>query len=172
MVEGTPVDVLFRDLDNVEHWTAQARVGEFDVVLQSGSITGAPTYLPVGELASCQILHGHLEQPTSYPAKLAAHAPPVWRGQARVCLMFARGYAGLDDVVSCVGMISQAVMCEAHARLAERRQWALNEKRLVADAGLNEAHVLLSSPASPGRSLSETVGAVENVLDVRAADKQ
>lgn len=171
-VEGTPVDVLFRDLDAVEHWWAQAQRGEFDVVLQPGTVVGAPTYLPVGELAMCQVLRGHLEQPESYPDELAACAPKVWRGKAGVALMFAHGYAGLGDVVGCLGMLSQAILCEAHARTVGMKQWALNEKRLVSDAQLEEAHVLLSGPGSTVSSLTSVATAVEDVLGVRPALKE
>src|SRR4051812_19678154 len=44
-VDGTPVDVLFRDLDVVERWHADARAGRFAVLTQNGYIVGAPTYL-------------------------------------------------------------------------------------------------------------------------------
>lgn len=171
-VEDRPVDVLFRDLDAVERWWSQAQRGEFEVFLQTGTVVGSPTYLPVGELASCQVLHGQLERPDSFPDELAARAPQVWRGKAGMALMFAHGYAGLGDVVGCLGMLSQAVLCEAHARIAETRQWALNEKRLIAGAELEEAHALLSEPGTTANSLVSTVRAVEDVLAVRPAGKE
>ena len=43
--------MLFRDLDVVEPWTQDAREGRFEVLAQSGHVAGAPTYLPMGELA-------------------------------------------------------------------------------------------------------------------------
>ncbi|GAB3490026.1 nucleotidyltransferase domain-containing protein [Nocardiopsis coralliicola] len=170
-VEGTQVDVLFRNLDDIEQWTRQAERGAFDVLLQAGSIVGAPTYLPVGELASCHVLHGHLEQPAGYPPALAASAPPVWRGQVGVNLLFARGYAGLADVANCLGMLSRAILCEAHARVAEQGLWALNEKRLIADAGLQRVQAALSAPGASAGSLTATVDAIEELLGVRAAVK-
>ncbi len=108
------------------------------MLAQTGHLVGAPTYLPVGELAMCRPLAGQLPRPT-YPDALAAAAPGVWEGRASVALMFAHGHARLGEAVSCTGMLSSAVLCVAHARLARRREWALNEKRLVRAAGLDAA---------------------------------
>jgi predicted nucleotidyltransferase len=170
-VEGGPVDVLFRDLDAVERWWSQAERGEFDVLLQPGTIVGAPTYLPVGELAICQVVHGQLNRPGSYPEELAERAPQIWRGKAGAALLFARGYAGLGDVVNCVGMLSQAILCEAHARTAETKHWALNEKRLIAEADLEKTHMLLSRVENSTESLASVIQAVEEILGTRSATK-
>ncbi|HEY6779522.1 MAG TPA: nucleotidyltransferase domain-containing protein, partial [Thermoleophilaceae bacterium] len=129
-IDGTPVDVLFRDLDTVERWLDQARQGRFEVLSQNGYVVGAPTYMPVGELASCQPISGELPRP-GVPDALAATAAERWRGRAGAALMFAQSHAGATDVVCCAGMLAQAVLCVAHARLAERREWVLNEKSLV-----------------------------------------
>jgi predicted nucleotidyltransferase len=143
-VDGAAVDVLYRDLDVVEGWLGDAQRGAFEILPQNGYLAGAPTYLPVGELAIAQVLHGVLPRP-SFPDALAASAPERWRARAGVALMFA----GLhDDPVARAGMVSLAVLSAAHARLAERREWALNEKRLVERAGLGAARSLLSDPAA------------------------
>src|SRR6185312_3710668 len=131
----TPVDVLYRDLDTVERWLADAEQGRFEVLLQNGYIVGAPTYVPVGELTIAQPVAGTLPRP-DFPPALAEAAPPRWRGKARVALMFATTYARSGDTVCCTGMLAQATLCEAHARMAERREWVLNEKGLVERAGL------------------------------------
>jgi predicted nucleotidyltransferase len=143
-IDGTPIDVLYRDLDRVEGWLADARAGRFAVLAQNGYVVGAPTYLPVGELALCLPLAGDVPRP-DFPDALAATAPTRWRGRASVCLMFARSHDALGDAVACTGMLAQAALCVAHARLAERREWALNEKRLIARAGLEAVEPLLAS---------------------------
>ena len=66
-LDGTPVDVLYRDLDQVERWLDDARAGRFAVLTQNGYIVGAPTYLPVGELALCRPIAGDLPRP-AFPA--------------------------------------------------------------------------------------------------------
>jgi predicted nucleotidyltransferase len=143
-LDGAPVDVLYRDLDRVERWLDDARRGRFEVLAQNGYVVGAPTYLPVGELALCRPIAGELGRP-EFPGALAETAPVRWRGRASVCLMFARGHAALGDAVACTGMLAQAALCAAHARLAERREWVLNEKGLIRRAGLDAVGPLIGS---------------------------
>ena len=81
-VGGLAVDVLFRDLDVIEGWLEDARSGRFEVLTQNGHLVGAPTYLPVGELALCRPLSGNLPRP-AFPATLAASAASRWDGRGR-----------------------------------------------------------------------------------------
>ncbi len=101
--DGIPVDVLFRDLDVVEGWMRDAEEGRFAILAQNGHLAGAPTYLPMGELALCRPIAGSVPRP-AFPAALAAAAPARWEGQARVALMFARGHAALGAVAPCAGL--------------------------------------------------------------------
>jgi predicted nucleotidyltransferase len=160
-VEDTPVDVLFRDLDTVEGWMEEAEQGRFEILAQNGYLAGAPTYVPMGELALNQPIVGELPRPR-FPTALAESAPARWRGQAQVALMFAEGHARADDRISCTGMLANAVLCTAHARLAERSEWALNEKRLVQRADLGAVQDLF---VAIGTELGETVAAVSEALD-------
>lgn len=164
-VDRTPVDVLFRDLDAIEGWTEDARHGRFDVLRQNGYLAGAPTYLPMGELAVCVPIAGELPRP-AFPDALAASAPVRWNGRAAVSLTFARGHAEADDRVCCTGMLIDALLCVAHARLAERREWALNEKHLLRRAGLVDLDVLSGLASGAGADLAATVAAVGDALDV------
>jgi predicted nucleotidyltransferase len=164
-VDDTAIDVLFRDLDVVERWLADAEQGRFEVLAQNGYVVGAPTYVPVGELAICRPLSGELPRP-DYPEPLAAAAAERWRGRTAVSLMFARIHAGAADPVCCTGMLAGAALCEAHARLAERREWALNEKRLVERAGLRALQPLLAAPGAGASELGVTVDAVAAALGV------
>jgi predicted nucleotidyltransferase len=134
-VDGRAVDVIFRDLQRVERWIEEAEQGRFEILTQNGYLAGAPTYLPVGELATCRHLHGVLPRP-EFPDALAQAAPQRWRGKASVALMFAGTHAGGGDVTAATGMLALAALCAAHARMAERREWVHNEKRLLERAGL------------------------------------
>ena len=168
-IDGTPVDVLFRDLDTVEMWLAEAQEGRFEVLSQNGHIVGAPTYLPVGELAICRPIAGELagELPRpSFPDALAATAAERWHSRARVALMFAVGHARGADAVGCSGMLATAVLSVAHARLAERHEWVLNEKGLASRAGLGAVQALLAAPGRTAGELAETVAAVSAALGV------
>jgi predicted nucleotidyltransferase len=166
-IESTPVDVLFRDLDTVEGWLRDAQQGCFEVLPQNGCIVGAPTYLPVGELAVCQPLVGRVPRP-SFPQPLARSGPERWQGRASVALLFAQSHAQAGDAVCCAGMLANAVLCIAHARLAERREWVLNEKRLVHRAGLDDVQALLAGTGTTESELEATVIAVGNGLGATA----
>ena len=63
------------------------------VLAQNGYIVGAPTYVPVGELALCRVISGNLPRPV-YPGALAHSANGHWQGRARLSLMFTDSYAG------------------------------------------------------------------------------
>lgn len=163
-VDGTPVDVLFRDLETVERWLGEAREGRFEVLTQNGYLVGAPTYLPVGELAICRPIAGALPRP-GFPEVLAASADAWWSGRSGVALMFARTYAASGDAALCTGMLVDAALCAGHARLARRGAWVLNEKRLLRRAGLEEVERLLSAAAVAETGLETTVAAVAAALE-------
>ena len=41
-IEGRRVDVIYRDLDAVEHWVAEANEGRFEIDAVDGWLTGMP----------------------------------------------------------------------------------------------------------------------------------
>jgi hypothetical protein len=165
-VGAAAVDVLYRDLDRVEGWLADAEDGRFAVLMQNGYVVGAPTYLPVGELATCRPVAGVPLPRPAFPERLAATAPGRWEGRAAVALMFAATHAAAGDAVACTGMLAGAALCAAHARLTARREWARNEKRLVARAGLDAVQPLLARAGAGADELEATVAAVAAVLGV------
>lgn len=146
-VDGQRVDVHYRDLDLVERWLADAQQGRFQVHVQGGYLVGAPTYGLVGELAVAQVLRGHVERVQTYPPALRQSASRYWSGTADFALTYASTYIDRADPVGCAGCLIRAVLATAHARLAQRGEWVLNEKRLVTDAGLTGARPVLASVA-------------------------
>jgi predicted nucleotidyltransferase len=139
-VDGVAVDVLYRDLDVVERRVADANAGRFAILDQNGYAVGAPTYMSVGELAVAEPIHGRLPRP-AFPDALAASAPARWEGRAGVSLFFAETHT---DPIARTAMLANAVLSAAHARLAARREWVFNEKRLVERAGLQAAAPLVA----------------------------
>ena len=75
-------------------------------------------------------------------------------------LLFARMHAGAGDAVPCAGMLAHAVLCVAHARMAERREWVLNEKRLVCRAGLEGVQDLIGAETGLPESVAALAGAL------------
>ena len=160
-VEGEKVDLLYRDLDDVERWTRAAQAGDWELFRVPGYVCGMPTYALTGELATGRVLRGGLD-PARFPEPLRDTGPERWRREADFALQHASLHARRNDVAACVGMCTVAVLAAAHATMLERAEWALNEKGLAARAGLEGAAELLRSP---GRDLSALVKDLEVRLE-------
>jgi hypothetical protein len=80
--------------------------------------------------------------------------------------MFAGTHARAGDAACCAGMLVDATLCAAHARLCARREWARNEKRLVTRAGLDAVQPLLARTGATPDELEVTVAAVAGVLRI------
>jgi hypothetical protein len=143
-VDGAKVDVLLRDLDVVEHFAERALRGDFDIDNLLGYVAGVPTYSLLAELALAKRLRGALPEAPSFPERLAASAPARWRFCRDFTLEQARARARRGDAVGAAGQTAKAIFEEAHARMCERREWTLNEKRLVERAGLGPLHALVA----------------------------
>jgi len=135
-VDGLKVDVLLRDLDMVEHWSARAGEGEFEIDALLGYVAGVPTYSLAAERAVAVVLRGDARTEEAFPAKLAEAAPARWRFCADFSLAYARMHAVRGDRIATSAQAAKAIMEEAHARMCEARRWVLNEKRLVETAEL------------------------------------
>jgi hypothetical protein len=140
-VDGVKVDLIYRDLDAVEHWVAEAAQGRFEVQREVGYVAGIATYVLAGELAVGEVLHGSLPEPV-YSAELSSAAETFWRQIGAGAMHFAQAHAVRGDVTATLANASQAVLCVAQARLAASREWALNEKRIIQRAGLGDVQEL------------------------------
>lgn len=143
-VGGAKVDVLLRDLDVVEHFAERAARGDFDIDNLLGYVAGVPTYSLLAELAVAKLLRGALPEAPAFPERLAESAPARWRFCRDFTLEHARARARRGDAVGAAGQTAKAILEEAHARICERREWTLNEKRLVERAGLGPLHALVA----------------------------
>ena len=163
-VEGTKVDVLLRDLDVVDHWSARAQEGEFELDALLGYVAGVPTYSLLAERAVASVLHGALSQVGEYPSKLAERAPQRWRFCSDFTLMYARMQAAKGDVVGAVGQAAKAVLEAAHARLCASGRWVLNEKRLVEIAGLSRVQACFGAVPSGPEALVSWIDRLQSDL--------
>ncbi|HEX6674260.1 MAG TPA: nucleotidyltransferase domain-containing protein [Actinomycetes bacterium] len=162
-IDGRRVDLIYRDLDEVEHHVAEAEQGRFEVEQLPFYLAGIPTYVVVGELAIARVLVGALPRP-GFPTVLRERAARYWSAAARLSLGYAEDvYAARGDALGCAGTLARAVVEAAHGRLAARGEWALNEKHVVARAGLDGLIPLFARLGSTPEALR---GAVE---EVRAA---
>lgn len=144
-IDGTKVDLIYRDLDEVLRWTAAAESGQFEIQREVGYVAGIATYVLAGELALGRVLAGDLPRP-GFPPKLRETAPIAWFRLAAGALHFAEVHAGRHDSVACLANLCQAVLAAAQGRLAAAGKWVLNEKRLTERAGLGGVQDLLGQP--------------------------
>ncbi len=166
VVEGQRVDLCYRDLDEVLETVAEAEAGRFRIEALATYVAGIATYVLVGELSLCKVLSGTLPRP-AFPEALATSAPQRWRQLASMALHTATTHAWRGDVTATVANLGEAVIEEAQALLAEQRQWALNEKGIVARAGLGAADDVLANLGSPPDRLAAAVNAVSEVIATR-----
>jgi predicted nucleotidyltransferase len=164
IVDGHEVDVVLRDADVVEAWTAQAERGEFEVEGLLGYAAGAPTYLVAAERHAARVLRGEAPRRIELPALLAETATRRWRFCSAFSLEQAHARAKRGDVVGAAGQAARAIVEEAHARLCARREWVLNEKRILQRAGLSEVQRIFAGvPEAPG-ALTDWVGRIGQIL--------
>ncbi len=162
-VEGERVDLLYRNLDEVEYWLAESEAGRFEIDRVGGHVAGLPTYTLAGELALGTMLRGTVPR-ASFSAALRRSAPPVWEGDAAFSLLVAEGMAARGDAVTVAGLLARALIAVAHARLAARGAWALNEKEIVARAGLDEAADVLTAVGWTRQRLEDSVARMRELL--------
>ena len=162
-VDGTRVDLIYRDLAQVRYWTAEAQAGRFEIQREVGYVAGIATYILAGELALGRVLAGDLPRP-AFPDRLRETAPAAWSRLAAGALQFAAVHAGRGDRVACLANLTQATLATAQARMAAAGEWVLNEKRLVARAGLEGLQYRI---ADLGQDLPTLVSAVCEALGLR-----
>ncbi len=148
-VDGTAVDLIYRDLDQVLAWTADAERGRFEIQREVGYVAGIPTYVVAAELAINETLTGEALPRPSFPDALRDTAPALWSRLAAGALAIGEVHASRGDVVAALANLTQAVLATAQGRLAARGEWVVNEKRLVARADLGDAARLLEAVDLP-----------------------
>jgi predicted nucleotidyltransferase len=162
-LEDRHFDIHYRNLDVVDHWCGEAERGRFEVHILGFHLAGIPTYMLMGELATNHWLWGQLTRP-AYPAALAHTAPRFWLDRAQHELDYAHYWAKSENPVACAGALAKVTMQTAHARLAHRRIWALNEKRLIELAELSELGPRFAALGSGTDQLEVAIGQVEHVI--------
>jgi hypothetical protein len=163
-VEGRKIDVLLRDVDIVDYWTAEAGSGRFEVDNVHGYLSGLPTYSLAAELALGKVLVGDLARP-AFPNALKESAPTYWSYVAAFSLLYADRHAASGEVSNCFGAIAKAAVAEANGRLAGRGEWVLNEKGILGRVGLQQVDAVLSESPSPG-DLSLAVKSTRQMLNL------
>lgn len=158
-LDGRHFDIHYRNLDVVDHWTREAQAGRFEVHILGFHLAGIPTYMLPGEVATSTVLWGELH-PIGYPEALQAAAPAKWLDRAQGELSYAHYWAATNNPISCSGALARAVLQTAHARLAHRGVWALNEKRMIQWAELTGLYDVFGAIGTNDVELERAISAV------------
>lgn len=165
-VDGRRVDVMYRDLDDVEHWTAEAAAGRFVKQQLLFYTAGIPTYVLAAELACNRVLRGTLPVP-AYPEPLSVEATRRWHDDAMASLDYGlRALRQREDVAVVLANALRALFEEGNSRMAAARRWVLNEKGLLEDAGLLDELDLLRGAGSSA-ALDRAVGEIAARIGAR-----
>ena len=151
------VDWIYRDVDRVRHYAAEARAGRYLSGQQAGHPYGVPSYAYVGELALGPVLadrDGTLtdlqNEVQEFPAELAKRLEADAAWEVPFTLAVARKGARRGDAGYVQGCLFRAVGLLVHALHARAGQWLVNEKGAIASAGQ-----LACAPADFGRRAQE-----------------
>lgn len=141
-IDGVAVDWVYRDVDRVQtawrnaqegRFTWQAQVGHplgvLDVWYAAEIALGRVLVDPTGELTRLHDAAAHYPEPLS--AALLVRLP-----EAAFTVAIARKTIHRGDVTYVAGCLFRAIGVCAHALHAHARRWVVNEKGLVAAAGV------------------------------------
>lgn len=162
------VDVMLRDLTVAEYWSERAERGDYEVDALLGYLAGVPTYLLRAELAQGVVVRGALPPAGAFPSPLAESASRRWRFHRDFTLDHARSRAERGDVVGAVGQAAKAAVEESHAVLCERREWVVNEKRIVERAGLAPLQDLFTAATRAPDALLDWLARVAATLSIES----
>jgi hypothetical protein len=101
---------------------------------------------------------------TALPRCAPKDRSALWLGRANRELDYANYWAVSSNPISCAGGLAKAALQGAHARLAHRGIWALNEKRMVQWADLTSLYGRFSSLGSSEADLTLAIGNVRKAI--------
>jgi len=138
--EITKVDLLYRNLDQVERTIREASEGvvQFDYLQQPPY--GFPSVIYLAEVHACVPLHdphGRVarlkEQVAVYPPKLKARLVQDFLWLAEFTLLYARGFAAASDIYNTAGCLTRVAMCLTQALFALNERYFITDKTALAE---------------------------------------
>jgi len=140
-VEGRKVDLLYRDLDDVERVMSACRGGQVLMTYQPGHPHGFCSTIWMGEIAYCQPLH----DPNGMIARLKSIALPYPEPLRRILIrrfqwevLFSIENAELaaprNDRTHVAGCLYRSLACVAQVLFALNERYLINEKGALQEA--------------------------------------
>jgi predicted nucleotidyltransferase len=140
-VAGTPVDLIYRDLDRVDRVIEEVHRGAFEIAYHYGHPLGYVSIFYAGELAVSQPLHdpqglvaARKARLTPYPEALRRETIRRFLDEAEFTRAMAKKGAHAGDAAYVAGAGFRIVACLCHVLFALNREWLTNEKGAVARA--------------------------------------
>jgi predicted nucleotidyltransferase len=157
-VHGLPVDLLYRDVDQVADCIQQCRAGTVSIAYQAGHPHGFLTAIYAAEVALCRIewdphdvVQALKAQTTPYPSALQQALIERFFWEARFALETAHKGVPYSDVAYVAGCCFRSVSCLVQTLFALNEQYWMNEKGAVALAA--------TFPRVPARLAERVTGA-------------
>ena len=134
-IDGSPVDLLYRDTSKVKSFIDRCIAGSIEVVYQPGHPFGFLSSIYEGEIAVCQTLWdptgwvaGSKKRLLVYPEALRREIVRRFGFEAGFCLLIAEKPVRRSDVGYVAGCLFRAVFCLLVVLFALNRERWLNEK--------------------------------------------
>ena len=161
-IDGAKVDLLWRDLDVLDHEITEAQAGRWRLEPLMFHLTGIPTYILLAELAVNRVLYGNLPRP-EYPPALREVAGRDWAKRAELTLAYAaKAHAAHGRIAACLGLVAVGAAEYAHAAAAIAGQWVTNDKNLFTTGGMDHIDQLVGA-MPPGPTSEQLQALVESV---------
>lgn len=180
IVEGTAVDLIYRDLDRVEDCWQRVTRGCNQFHMQTGHPLGVPDLAYPGEIALSHVLadptgelaRRHAAYQVYPPALAETVVAGLW--EAKFLADGASKVVDRGDPAYLAMLLSRALLLAAHAICARAGRWVTNEKGLIAaaarqpgaPAGLDAAvtGVLARVATDPAAAIAACQGLVEATI--------
>ena len=163
-VHGMPVDLLYRDVQQVADCIRQCRTGTVSIAYQPGHPHGFLTSIYLAEVALCRIewdphdvVQALKAQATPYPSTLKQALIERFFREARFALQTARKGVPYGDVAYVAGCCFRSVSCLVQTLFALNERYWMNEKGAVALAA--------TFPRVPARFAERVTGAFTALSD-------
>jgi hypothetical protein len=141
VIDGMPVDWIFRRLDRVHRSWELAQLGVFDFHFQVGHPLGVPDFAYAGEVALGVVLADPDGELTGLKQHAAFYPPKLVKavldrlGEAEFILGALPKSASRGDLAFVAGSLFRVVGLCAHAVHAKAGRWVISEKGLIDAAG-------------------------------------
>jgi hypothetical protein len=170
LVDGQPVDLLYRSLDQLDQTLDACQRGELEWHYAQQPSHGFHSHTLLAELAICRVLHDpdqllaeRVGRVARYPSALRRSVVQDFLWHVEFSLLHARTSARRGDVYNTVGCLNRSASCLVQVLHAEAERWFLGDKRALAALEPRVAVEIEEILGCPGRTAAELSESVERM---------